>query len=140
MERLIEQERNGRNGDPEREAKHWIGRIAECDRLRRSYQDQQAAGLMTLDELRERLGELEDTRSLALTELEALSQREERVQGLERDRDALLESYAEAVPDALEGLEPGERNKLYRMLRLEVTPSDGGYAVSGAFCDTVRSS
>jgi hypothetical protein len=136
MERLIEQERNGRNGGPEREAKRWVERIAECDRLRRSYQDQQAAGLMTLDELRERLGELEDTRSLALAEMEVLAQHEERVQGLERDRDALLESYAEAVPDALDGLEPGERNKLYRMLRLEVTPSDDGYAVSGAFCDT----
>jgi flagellar motility protein MotE (MotC chaperone) len=136
MEHLIEQERNGRNGDPEREAERWLERIAECDRLRRSYQDQQAAELMTLDELRERLGELEDTRSLVLAEMEALARHEERVQGLERDRDALLESYAEAVPDALDGLEPEERNKLYRMLRLEVTPSDGGYAVSGAFCDT----
>jgi site-specific DNA recombinase len=136
MEHLIEQERSGRNGDPEREVKRWVERIAECDRLRRSFQDQQAAGLMTLDELRERLGELEDTRSLALAEMDALAQHEERVQKLERDRDALLESYAEAVPDALDGLESGERNKLYRMLRLEVTPSDSGYAVSGAFCDS----
>ncbi len=87
-----------------------------------------------MDELRERLGELEDARRLALTELEALAAHEERVKGLERDRDALLKSYAEAVPGALDGLEPEERNKLYRMLRLEVTPSNGGYAVSGAFC------
>jgi hypothetical protein len=136
MERLIEQERNGRNGDPEREAKRWIEQISECDRLRRSYQDQQAAGLMTLDELRERIGELEGTRSVALAELEALSLHEERVKGLERDRDALLKSYVEAVPHALDDLEPGERNQLYRMLRLEVTPSDAGYAVSGAFCDS----
>jgi site-specific DNA recombinase len=139
MEHLIEQERNGRNGDPEREAKRWVERIDECDRSRRNYQEQQAAGLMALDELRERLGELEDTRSLALAEMESLARHEERVQGLERDRDALLESYAEAVPDALDGLEPGERNTLYRMLRLEVTPSDGGFAMSGAFCDSVLS-
>ena len=91
---------------------------------------------MTLDELRDRLGELEGTRSVAMAELEALAQHEERVQGLERDRDALLKSYSEAVPDALDDLEPGERNRLYRKLRLEVTPSDGGYAVSGAFCDS----
>jgi site-specific DNA recombinase len=134
MERLIEQERNGRNGDPEREAKGWAERVAECDHLRRRYQDQQAAGLMTLDELRERIGDLEETRRLALAELEALTRHEERVKGLERDRDALLESYAEALPAALEDLGPEERNRLYRMLRLEVTPSDGGYALSGAFC------
>jgi hypothetical protein len=89
---------------------------------------------MTLDELRERIGDLEETRRLALAELDALTRHEERVKGLERDRDALLEYYAEAVPGALDDLEPEERNKLYRMLRLEVTPSEGGYAVSGAFC------
>jgi hypothetical protein len=27
-----------------------------------------------------------------------------------------------------------ERHKLYRMLQLEITPSDEGYEVSGAFC------
>jgi site-specific DNA recombinase len=139
MERLIEQERNGRNGNPEREAKGWVERVAECDRLRRNYQDQQAAGLMTLEELRERIGELEEARRLALAELEALTQHEERVKGLERDRDALLESYAAALPSALDALGPEERNKLYRMLRLEVTPSDGGYELSGAFCGSALS-
>ena len=50
---------------------HWV-LAHECDRLRRNYQEHQAAGLMTLNELSERLGELEDTRSLALEEMEAL--------------------------------------------------------------------
>ncbi len=136
MEQLIEQERNGRNGDPQREYKGWVERIAECDRLRRSYQDQQAVGLMTLDELRERMRELEDGRRVAVAELEALAQHEERVEGLERDRDALLKSYAATVPVALDDLKPEERNRIYRLLRLEVTTSDDGYAVSGAFCYT----
>jgi Mn-containing catalase len=34
--------------------------------------------------------------------LDALTRHEERVKGLERDRDAVLESYAEAVPGALD--------------------------------------
>jgi hypothetical protein len=133
---ITDEDPAGVTGRTDAPGKRWVERIDECDRLRRSFQEQQAVGLMTLDELRERLGELEDTRGLALAEMEALAQHERRVQGLERDRGALLESYAEAVPDALDGLESGERNRLYRMLRLEVTPSDGNYVVSGAFCDS----
>ena len=51
---------------------------------------------------------------------------------LERDRDALLESWAGMVPEALDSLTGDERNKVYRMLRLEVTPTPEGYMVTGA--------
>ncbi len=53
---------------------------------------------------------------------------------LERDRDALLESWVSMAPEALDQLTGEERNKVYRMLRLEVTPTHEGFAVSGAFC------
>jgi hypothetical protein len=53
---------------------------------------------------------------------------------LEKDRDALLQTMAETVPGALDDLDGEEKNKLYQMLRLEVTPSEVGYEVSGAFC------
>jgi hypothetical protein len=102
--------------------------------LRRAYQDQQAAGLMTLEELGERLGGLEDTRKLALAGLEAITARRERIEDLERDRDTLLEEMAAAVPGALDGLLPDEKNRVYRMLRLSAAPSPYGYEVSRAFC------
>jgi hypothetical protein len=38
------------------------------------------------------------------------------------------------VPGALDNLDGEEKNRLYQMLRLEVTPSEEGYQVSGAFC------
>jgi hypothetical protein len=38
------------------------------------------------------------------------------------------------VPGALNSLTGEERNKLYRILRLEVIPSDEGYEVSGLIC------
>jgi hypothetical protein len=47
-ERMIENERNARRGDPEQEVQLWAEKIPECARLRIAYQDQQAAGLMTL--------------------------------------------------------------------------------------------
>ena len=104
--------------------------------MRRAYQDQQAAGLMSLEELRERLGDLEDTRRMARAELKAVNDRQERIRELERDRDALLEHMIGLAPEALDNLPLGERNELYRVLRLQVTPVSEGYAVCGAFCSS----
>jgi hypothetical protein len=89
---------------------------------------------MTLEELASKLSKLEETRRVAEAELEALEAREERVRELEADRDALLASYAEVVPEALGGLSGEERMRVYEMLQVEVRPDPEGYEVSGAFC------
>jgi site-specific DNA recombinase len=136
METLIGQERATGPQEPVKEARLWQQKIAECVHKRSAYQDQQAVGLMTLEELGSKLQELDDARRLAQAELEALTRRQEHLEQLEEDREALLESMAEIVPDALEDLTPEERNKIYRMLRLEVTPLEEGYEVNGAFCSS----
>jgi DNA repair exonuclease SbcCD ATPase subunit len=89
---------------------------------------------MTLEELGSKLRELENTRGTAERELATLRGRRQRVQELEQDRDALLQSMAEMVPEALDALTGEEKNRIYRMLRLEVTPTTEGYDVSGALC------
>jgi flagellar motility protein MotE (MotC chaperone) len=132
MEQLIDQERSANRGDPESNARAWADKVTECVRLRGAYQDQQAAGLMTLDELKEKLSELDQIRQHAERELSALEDHRERVEQLEEDRDALIESMSEAFPDALDGLSGEERNKVYRMLRLDVTPTAEGFSVTGA--------
>jgi hypothetical protein len=39
------------------------------------------------------------------------------------------------VPEALDGLAGAKCNQLYRLLRLEITPTpEGGYQVEGAVC------
>jgi len=135
MERLIEQERATHVGDSEREAEAWARKIAEWHRRRCAYQDQQAAGLMTLEELGARLKELESARTSAERELVALKDRRRRVEELEEDRDALLESLAGMLPEALDDLTGEERCRIYQMLRLEVMPvPQGRYEVSGALC------
>jgi hypothetical protein len=53
------------------------------------------------------------------------------VRELEADRDALIASYAEVVPEALEGLSGEDRSRVYQMLQLEVRPDPEGYEVSG---------
>jgi len=132
MNTLIDQEREtGCRGSAE-EAAGWARKIEECDHLRGAYQDQQAAGLMTLEELGSKLKGLEETRRLAQDELKYAEAREERVTALESDRDTLIKSWAEILPETLESLTGEQRNKIYRMLRLEVTPTPEGYSVTGA--------
>ena len=132
MDKLIDQERATRRGDLEGEARAWSEKLEECVRLRGAYQDQQAAGLMTIEELRSKLANLEEMRRHAEAELLALKDSQHRAEQLERDRDALLESMAETVPDALDELTGVERNQVYRLLRLRVAPTAEGYEVSGA--------
>jgi site-specific DNA recombinase len=132
MRRLIEQQRQARHGDPEQVAEVWAERIAECARLRTAYQDQQAAGLMTLEELASKLAGLDETRRHAERELTALRDQQQRVEELESDRDALCRYIAE-LPIALDNLSGEERNRVYRMLRLEVKPTPEGYEITGVF-------
>jgi hypothetical protein len=135
MDRLIEQERNTRRVDPEREAQAWAETIDKCVRLRNAYQDQQASGLMTLEELGAKLKDLDETRSHAESELRALKDSQAQLEELEADRDALLESISGEIPESLDSLDGEERNTVYRMLRLEVMPTpEGRYELTGAFC------
>ncbi len=69
-------------------------------------------------------------------ELEALRNRHEEVEQLERDRDALLASWTDAAPEDLNALASEQRNELYRRLRLEITPREDSYEVRGPFCTT----
>ncbi len=92
-----------------------------------------AEGLITFDELRAKLAAVEDTRQTARRELAALESRIERLRDLERDRDAHLENYAEMIPEALDVLQPEERHRIYKMLRLRAVAFPGGsLEVSGA--------
>jgi len=126
LEEMIEHERAGSRGDPEREIALWLEKDAEVDSKRSAYQDQQAAGLITLDELRAKLAGLEETRRAAEAEIDTLRGRIERVEDLERNRDTLLDTYANQVPQKLQELGPEKRQQIYNMLHLKLTISPGG--------------
>jgi hypothetical protein len=74
-------------------------------------------------ELGEVLSELEEIRVTAETELKAIRGRKAALKELERDRDALLESYVGMIPNALSSLAPERRRQVYGMLRLRVEVS-----------------
>lgn len=90
-----------------------------------------AGDLITLDELRARLAELEETREIAERELAAVSGQEERVRDMERDRDALIDSLEVMAPEALDSRTPEERQQWYKLLRLQAAiGADGTVEVS----------
>ena len=72
----------------------WLEKLSEVEQERRGYLRLAAKGYMTDDDLAEALVELEETRVAAETELRAIRGRKVALEELERDRDALLESYA----------------------------------------------
>ncbi len=77
FEEMIEAERAGMGGAPEREIKIWSERPAEADQERRGYLRLVAKGHMSDVELDEALAEIEDTRKTAEDELRVLRSRHE---------------------------------------------------------------
>ncbi len=61
-----------------------------------------------------------------------MQRRTEHLAQLERDRDSLLESYADLMPEAIDALGSEERHLAYRIIGLEVhlTPK-GSFEISG---------
>jgi hypothetical protein len=139
MERMVELERKNVRGDPEREAKAWLDKLAEADRKRSGFQDMAAEGLITFEELREKLAGLEEGRKVAEEELKALEAKRSRLEQLEHDKEKVLEAYAAMAPEGLNALTSEERQRLYKILRLEVLiPECGPVEASfGASADTV---
>ena len=78
------------------------------------------------EELGNKLAALEETRATARRELEDLRGRREDLERLKGDRDAVLESYADLTVEALDPLSPEQRNRLYKMLKLNVVLRDDG--------------
>jgi hypothetical protein len=86
MERMVELERKNVRGDPEREAKVWLDKLAEADRKRSGFQDMAAEGLITFEELGEKLAGLEEGRTVAEEELKALEAKRSRLEQLDKIR------------------------------------------------------
>ncbi len=100
--------------------------------MRGGYQELAAKGLMTLEELREKLAELEATKRTADRELATLTNRRESIEMLERDKDALLESLVAMTPEAIDGLAPEERHRIYKIMKLRASALlDGGIEING---------
>jgi hypothetical protein len=78
LESMIELERQEMRGDPDREAKVWLDKLADANQERRGCLRLAARGRMSDEDLDEALAELEEARKTARRELETLKHRWER--------------------------------------------------------------
>ena len=134
LDALIERETEEVREDSTFLAETLSEKLSQNTQTRRAYQDQQAAGLMTLEELAARLEELEHTRKVLEAELVALERTQQKAEELRDDRDATLAALATSIPEALDGLRGEEIIAVYRKLRLRVLPSEEGYDATGVLC------
>ncbi len=132
LEALIAQEQRGIHGDPDKQIRALADILENVAHKRRRYQNMAAEGLISFEELRSRLTELDKTCKTAEQELESLQSRRDRIAELERDSDALIEQLVGLVPNELESLAPEERHSVYKLLRLQaIAGRDGSVEVSG---------
>lgn len=140
LDRAVALERDAERGDPAREAKVWAEKLAEADAKRVRFQHAYAEGVVGLEDLRERLAELEEEKVTAERELAALRDREARVRDLKRDRDAVLEGLLGDASEALDCMTPEQRHHFYKILRLKVRLfADDSMEITGVFPEPIRS-
>ena len=125
LEDLIAQEQSTIHGDPLKQTEALTNTLENVAGKRRRYQDMAAEGLISFDELRSRLAELDDARKTTERELESLRRHRDRIAELEHDG-MIMEQYAELIPAELELLAPEERRRVYSLLRLQVVPGQDG--------------
>jgi site-specific DNA recombinase len=123
---LIEEQRGRMRGSPDEEATAWTRKLEECAERRGQRLHQHEQGHITDAELGEALDTIAGERRVAESELAKLRNLRAEVADLEEDKQALLDSYAAIMPEALDALTPEERHKTYRMLRLAVVARPGG--------------
>jgi cell division protein FtsB len=95
--------------NPERKINAWTARLTEADRMRVAYQRQQAEGLMSLEELRAHLNELDKRRAEAESELTTLRDSRRRIEEL-RSYPDLIEEYLRELLYLVHGRDKAVRN------------------------------
>jgi hypothetical protein len=126
LEKMIESRKESLAMMPEEQIARWATEVQKAKTKRARYQDQEAEGLMTREELRTKLTKLDGTVGLAEAEIRRLRGHEEAIGQLQRNGEELLEHYAGLVPEELDDLSPAERRHVYQLLRIEVwVPREG---------------
>lgn len=134
LKKMIESERWTLASRPEKQIARWSEQIEKAQKKRSRYQDQEAEGLMTREELRTKLVDLDEGVRTAKTEIEKLWRQEEHIRALEKNSEELLERYAKLVPGELEKLSPAEKQYIFQIMQVEIwVPKDGDIKIKLPF-------
>ncbi len=112
---------------PHTESATWLKVIEDCNRKRSRYQDLAADGLMTREELAEKLRVLDINKAAAEQHLADATSAESRVNELQATKRAILSAYANGILyDGIRYFTPQMRHDIYDALGLRVTVQTDG--------------
>ena len=106
--------------NPDAEGAALERQIEGCLKRRAAYQDQQAAGFMSLEELGEKLEQAKEQRAVAEHDLAALRRGQHKIEELEANKRALLEANSSGQLVGIDLFTPPMRRAVYEMLRLGI--------------------
>jgi hypothetical protein len=136
LKKMIESEKELLSTRPQEQIGRWAEQIERASIKRSRYQDQEAEGLMTREELRTKLAELDEAIGMAEGEIEKLRSHEERIRTMEEAGEELIERYAKLIPEELQNLSPAEKRRIYQTLQVSISvPQDGEIKIKLPFPD-----
>ncbi len=131
LDEMLSREKELVHRGPGDDAGVWLTKLAELDAQEERLLDLYLEGKLEADRYERRAAQIRESRRTVQDELARVEGAAARLERLEGDGDALLERYSRLVPERLDALEPGERNRVYRMLDLSVLArKDGGLELS----------
>jgi len=105
----------------------WLKIIEDCHRKRSGYQDLAADGLMTREELAEKLRVLDKNKADAQRQVENARDGQAHIEELKETKKAMLSAYASGILyDGVEHFSPEMRHEIYAALGLKVTVNSDG--------------
>ena len=120
--------------DPAEEAKVWEERISALEKKISRAQDLAIEGLVSKEQLREKVEALGAEKRAAERELKVLEDRRGHLEQLEQDRRVMLNLYAQGLMGAFDHFPAEDRHEVYKKLKLRALAyRDGMLELAGSF-------
>jgi len=145
VDRMMEERKSALRRDPTHELTHWHRELEKVERMRSGYLDQQAEGIISMAELKDKLAALDERREVAERELGEIVRHQEHLAELERSLETLAERYRFEAREGLNLYTPQDKHDAYKALGINVLAHpDGstelvGSVLLGNHSDNVRS-
>jgi hypothetical protein len=139
MDELLDRERISSSRVPGEDEEEWLKKLSEFEVQEERLLDLYLEGKLESDRYESRVSQLKRSRKTIQEELEHIRNRTTHIERLEQDRNALLSHYSQIAVEHLDNLEPKERNRVYKMLDLEVLADEDGnlevkWTLGGSLC------
>jgi site-specific DNA recombinase len=113
--------------NPDQDVTSWLRVLDDCGKKREKYQKMYASDLVTLDELSDKLRELDKTKATAEEHLANARAGQSRIEELRATNKAMLEAYTAGIAyDGIHSFPAEMRREVYEALRLKVTVAKDG--------------